>query len=77
MQGIIDNEILDNLPYHIFSNVMTLSLNNFKSFISMSPGDKRMIIDKIFSLEVLNKVYELIRKDMKENGFTAESRKSG
>lgn len=70
MQGIIDNEILDNLPYHIFSNVMTLSLNNFKSFISMSPGDKRMIIDKIFSLEVLNKVYELIRKDMKDLGNT-------
>ena len=49
---------------------MTLSLNNFKSFISMSPGDKRMIIDKIFSLEVLNKVYELIRKDMKDLGNT-------
>lgn len=68
MQGIIDNEILDNLPYHIFSNVMTLSLNNFKSFISMSPGDKRQIIDKIFSLEILNKVYELVRKDMKDLG---------
>lgn len=70
MQGIIDNEILDNLPYHIFSNVMTLSLNNFKSFISMTPGDKRMIIDKIFSLEVLNKVYELIKKDMRDLGNT-------
>ncbi len=68
MQGIIDNEILDNLPYHIFANVMTLSLNNFKSFISMSPGDKRQIIDKIFSLEILNKVYELVRRDMKDLG---------
>ena len=53
MQGIIDAEILDHLPYHIFSNVMALSLNNFKSFISMSPNDKRQIIDKIFSLEIL------------------------
>lgn len=68
MQGIIDAEILDHLPYHIFSNVMSLSLNNFKSFISMSPNDKRHIIDKIFSLEILNKVYELIKKDMKDLG---------
>lgn len=68
MQGIIDAEILDHLPYHIFSNVMSLSLNNFKSFISMSPNDKHQIIDKIFSLEILNKVYELIKKDMKDLG---------
>lgn len=68
MQSIIDNEIMDNMPYHIFSNVMTLSLNNFKSFISMSPADKRQIIDKIFSLEIINKVYELVKKDMRELG---------
>ena len=68
MQGIIDAEILDNMPYNIFANVMSLSLNNFKSFISMSPADKRLIIDKIFSLEIINKVYELVRKDMKDLG---------
>lgn len=68
MQGIIDNEILDNMPYHIFANVMTLSLNNFKSFISMSPADKRQIIDKIFSLEIVNKIHELIKRDMKDLG---------
>lgn len=68
MQGIIDNEIMDNMPYHIFANVMMLSLNSFKSFISMSPADKRQIIDKIFSLEIINKVYELVKKDMRELG---------
>lgn len=68
MQSIIDVDILDGLPYNIFSNVMTLSLNNFKSFISMTPADKRQIIDKIFSLEVINKVYELVKKDMRDLG---------
>ena len=68
MQGIIDVEILDNMPYNIFSNVMSLSLNNFKSFISMTPADKRQIIDKIFSMEIINKVYELVKKDMKDLG---------
>ena len=34
----------------------------------MSPNDKRQIIDKIFSLELINKVYELVRKDMRDLG---------
>lgn len=68
MQSMIETEVLDNMPYHIFSNVMILSLNNFKSFVSMSPADKRQIIDKIFDLEIINKVHELVKKDMKELG---------
>ena len=68
MQIMIETEVLDNMPYHIFSNVMILSLNNFKSFVSMSPADKRQIIDKIFDLEIINKVHELVKKDMKELG---------
>lgn len=68
MQNIIESEILDNMPYHIFANVMILSLNNFKSFVSMTPADKRQIIDKIFALEIINKVHELVKKDMKELG---------
>ena len=68
MQGIIDAEILDNMPYNIFSNVVMVSMHNFKSFISMSPTDKRQIIDKIFNLEVINKVYELIKKDKRDLG---------
>ena len=68
MQNIIETEILDNMPYHIFANVMILSLNNFKSFVSMTPADKRQIIDKIFALEIINKVHELVKKDMRELG---------
>jgi len=65
-QDYIDNEIT-KLPFHIFSNIISLSVNNFKSFISMSPSDKRIIIDKLFSMEILNKMYELIKKDLKAN----------
>ncbi len=68
IQEIIENEILDDLPYNIFSNVLILSLNNFKSFLSMSPADKRTVIDKIFSLEIINKVHELIKSDIKSIG---------
>ena len=70
-QDYIDDEIT-KLPYHIFSNIITLSVNDFKSFISMSPGDKRIIIDKLFSMEILNKMYELIKKDLKLNKSNIE-----
>lgn len=67
MQSIIDNEIVC-MPYNIFTNILSLSLNNFRSFISMSPSDKRQIIDKIFSLDIINKIYELIKKDLRDMG---------
>ena len=64
-QDYIDLEVT-GLPYHIFSNIISLSVNDFKSFISMTPGDKRIIIDKLFAMEVLNKMNDLIRKDLRE-----------
>ena len=72
MQSIIDNEIV-GLPYNIFTNILSLSLNNFKSFINMSPNDKRQIIDKIFSLEIINKIYEFIKKDLRELGSSVNA----
>lgn len=67
LQGIIDNEII-GLPYYIFTNIISLSLNNFKSFTNMTPNDKRQIIDKLFSLEIINKIYDFIKKDSKDLG---------
>lgn len=64
-QDYIDLEVT-GLPYYIFSNIISLSINDFKSFVSMSPSDKRIIIDKIFAMEVLNKMYELAKKDLRE-----------
>ena len=64
-QDYIDLEVT-RLPYHIFSNIISLSVNDFKSFISLSPVDKRIIIDKLFAMEVINKMDDLIRKDLRE-----------
>lgn len=68
LQNVISTEILKSIPYYIFNNLMTLSLDGGKSFIAMTPSDKREIIDKIFSLEIINKVYEYIKRDKKELG---------
>lgn len=76
MEEIINQEIMEGLPYHIFSNVINLSLKKFKSFISMTPNDKRLIIDKIFSLEIINIIHEMINKDIREVGNMININKS-
>lgn len=64
-QTYIDLEVT-GLPYHIFSNIISLSINDFKSFISMTPHDKRIIIDKLFAMEIINKMNELVRRDLRD-----------
>lgn len=64
-QSFIDNEII-KMSYALFSNIVSLSLNNFKSFLKMSPFDRREIIDRVFSLEIINNIFELIKKDIKD-----------
>jgi DNA repair exonuclease SbcCD ATPase subunit len=64
-QDYIDLEVT-GLPYHIFSNIISLSVNDFKSFISMTPSDKRIIIDKLFAMEIINRMNDLVKKDLRE-----------
>lgn len=64
-QDYIDIEVTE-LPYHIFSNIISLSVNDFKSFISMTPHDKRVIIDKLFAMEVINRMNDMIKKDLRQ-----------
>lgn len=70
-QTYIDNEVT-GLPYNIFSNIISLSINDFKSFISMTPNDKRIIIDKLFAMEVINKMNELVKKDLRDIKFNMD-----
>jgi len=64
-QDYIDLEVT-GLPYNIFSNIISLSVNDFKSFISMTPSDKRIIIDKLFAMEIINKMNDIVRKDLRD-----------
>lgn len=68
VQTIINDEIMDGMPYNIFSNVLNLSLDNFKSFITMTPEDKRKIIDRVFSIDIINTLHEMVKSDIKELG---------
>lgn len=66
-QSFIDSEITD-IPQTTYSNMISISMKSFKSFLKMSPADRKQIIDRVFDLEIINTVYENIKKDMRELG---------
>jgi DNA repair exonuclease SbcCD ATPase subunit len=43
-------------------------MKSFKSFLKMSPIDRKQIIDRVFDLEIINVIYENIKKDMRDLG---------
>ena len=65
VQEYLEEEIY-GIPYYVFDNLISLNINDFKSFISMSPSDKRAIIDKLFSLDLINQMRELLKVESKE-----------
>lgn len=65
VQEYLEEEIY-GIPYYVFDNLISLNINDFKSFISMSPSDKRSIIDKLFSLDLINQMRELLKVESKE-----------
>ena len=64
-QDYIEENII-NIPFQIFGNVVSLNLNTFKSFVSMTASEKKQIIDNIFNLDVVNTIHDLVRKDMRD-----------
>lgn len=65
----IKKEIVD-MPYYIFNNAISLSLDDFKSFLSMKAVDSRNIRDRIFGFYVVNEMMELVKPEM--NKYIAE-----
>ena len=64
LQEFLETEIYE-IPYHVFKNVIILSVNDFKSFITMSPYDKKQIIDRIFGFSVINEMREIVKNKRK------------
>jgi hypothetical protein len=65
VQDYLEEEILE-MPFYVFSNTLSLSINDFKSFLTMNNHDKKTIIDKIFGLQMLNQMRELIKGQIKK-----------
>lgn len=59
-------EELTKIPFNVFSNTISLSVNDFKSFVKLSPADKRQIIDKIFGLDIINDMSKVSKEESKK-----------
>jgi DNA repair exonuclease SbcCD ATPase subunit len=64
VQDYLEEEIY-GIPYHVFKNIIILSVNDFKSFLTMTPGDKKQIIDKMFGFSILNDMQRSIKEERK------------
>ena len=65
VQEYLETELFD-IPYQVFKNIIILSVNDFKSFLTMSSGDKRNIVDRLFGFTVINQMRESIREKRRE-----------
>ena len=64
VQEYLEEEVY-GIPYHVFKNIIILSINDFKSFLTMSPSDKKQIIDKMFGFSILNDMQRMVKDDRK------------
>lgn len=62
VQDYLEEEIF-GIPYHVFKNIIILSVNDFKSFLTMSSNDKRQIIDKMFGFSIINEMQTAIKEE--------------
>ena len=65
VDDFIEDE-LTKIPFNVFSNTISLSVNDFKSFVKLSPADKRQIIDKIFGLDIVNDMSKVVKEESKK-----------
>lgn len=72
VQEYLEEEIFE-MPFYVFANTLSLSIDDFKSFVKMSNADKKAIIDKIFGLQILNQMRELLKQQMKKIKEAIES----
>ena len=58
---------LAKIPFSVFCNTISLSFDDFKSFVNLSKDDKRKIIDRIFGIDILSDMRAKVKDELKEN----------
>lgn len=64
-QTFIEENII-GMSQKMFNSLISLNLNNFKSFIMMNPNEKKQIIDNLFELDIVNSVHQAIRESSRD-----------
>jgi len=76
VDDFVEYELL-GLNFPIFCNTISLSFDDFKSFVNLSAADKRKIVDPMFGIDLLTDMKTNIKDDLKENKKQLEILDSG
>lgn len=55
------------LDIDTFKSFISMSINDFKNFISLSNEEKKLLLDKLFNLETINTLNDILKTLNKEN----------
>ena len=66
-------EELVKIPFSVFCNTISLSFDDFKSFVNLSKDDKRKIVDRIFGIDILSQMRSHVKEDLKSAKQEVES----
>lgn len=66
VDDFIESEVL-NLNFSTFCNTISLSFDDFKSFVNLSPSDKRKIVDPIFGIDILSDMRSEAKNESKNS----------
>jgi len=68
----IDSKIVEKIgfDYNTYKSFISMNVNNFKNFISLSPEEKRMLLDKLFNLEQINELNKILKQLQKNNDLS-------
>lgn len=65
VQAYLEDEVY-GVPYTLFRNSIILSVDDFKSFIKLTPNEKRTIVDRLFGYSAINEVSAKVKGIVKE-----------
>lgn len=55
-----------------FKSFISMSINDFKNFMVLSPDEKRMLLDRLFNLEMINELGKILKEKKKQTKHEEE-----
>ena len=52
-----------------FKSFISMSINDFKNFMVLTPEEKRILLDKLFNLEMINELNKIVKEKRKQSKY--------
>jgi DNA repair exonuclease SbcCD ATPase subunit len=74
IQDVINSHM--GFDFETFKSFISMSINDFKNFIELGADDKKILLDKLFNMEVITKLQKIVKEMRKLNNEEAQRMKS-